>query len=80
MNHYKILFSQQALQDLNEAVLGVIYNKKGLGKRLIADIKSIVSSIKQNPHFASVKIENIRTAACKPFLMQFIMILMKQII
>ncbi len=34
---------------------------------MIADVKSGVSFIKQNPHFASVKFQNIRTAACKTF-------------
>ncbi len=57
MKRYKVLFSQQALQDLNEARTWYNSQQKGLGKKLIADVKSIVSSIKQNPHFAAVKVE-----------------------
>ena len=41
--------------------------QKGLGKRLITDIKDVITSIKDNPYFASVKFESIRTAACKTF-------------
>lgn len=67
MKRYKVLFSAKALQDLNEARSWYNLQQKGLGKRLIEDVKSIVSSIKQNPRFASVKFETIRTAACKTF-------------
>lgn len=49
MKHYKVIFSQQALKDLNEANVWYNLQQKGLGKRLIADVKSGVSFIKQNP-------------------------------
>ena len=48
-------------------VPGIIYNKRGLGTRLIADVKNVIASIKQNPYFASVKFDNTRTAVCKTF-------------
>ena len=41
--------------------------QKGLGKRFIEDVRKTVTSIKSNPYFASVKFENIRTAACETF-------------
>lgn len=64
---FKILFSPSALADLKEANSWYNLQQKGLGKKLVSDVKSIVSSIKQNPYFASVKFGNIRTAACKNF-------------
>lgn len=41
--------------------------QKGLGKRFTDDVRKTVSSIKSNPYFASVKFENISTAACETF-------------
>ncbi|MEP6512421.1 MAG: hypothetical protein ABJA79_01035 [Parafilimonas sp.] len=38
-----------------------------MGKRLINDVKETTSAIARNPHYASVKFENIRTASCKIF-------------
>ena len=34
---------------------------------MIIDVKTVITAIKGNPYFASVKFENIRTAACKTF-------------
>lgn len=67
MKRYKLFFSQKALLDLDEARSWYNWQQKGLGKRLITDIKNGISSIKQNPYFASVKFANIRTAPCKTF-------------
>ena len=69
MKRYKLLFFPKALSDLEEARswYNLHLQQKGLGKRLITDVKSVISSIKQNPYFASVKFENLRTAACKTF-------------
>ncbi len=67
MKGYKLLFSIKALHDLQEARTWYNLQQKGLGKRLIADVKNVIASIKQNPYFASVKFDNIRTAACKTF-------------
>lgn len=41
--------------------------QKGLGKKFTEDVKKTVASIKSNPYFASVKFENVRTAACEVF-------------
>jgi plasmid stabilization system protein ParE len=65
--HFTIIFSREALRDLEEARSWYNLQQKGLGKRLIADVKSIIAAIKQNPYFASVKFANIRTAACNTF-------------
>ena len=65
--HFTIIFSREALRDLEEARSWYNLQQKGLGKRLIADVKNVVAAIKQNPYFASVKFENIRTAACNTF-------------
>ncbi len=67
MKSYKAVFSINALQDINEARSWYNLQQKGLGKRLVADAKNKIASIKQNPYFASVKFNNIRTAACKTF-------------
>ena len=65
--HYQLLFSPRALADIEEARLWYNLQQKGLGKRLISDVKNLIASIKQNPYFASIKFENVRTAACKTF-------------
>ena len=67
MKGYQLLFSSAALKDLEEARLWYNLQRKGLGKRLITDVKIVIASIKQNPYFASVKFANVRTSACKTF-------------
>lgn len=48
-------------------VCGIICSKRAWGKRLIADVKNVIVSIKRNPYFASVKFAHIRIVACKTF-------------
>ncbi len=67
MKKYKVVFSTAALNDMKEARKWYNLQQKGLGKRLTEDVKTISSSISRNPFFASVKYDNIRTAACKKF-------------
>ena len=67
MSNYKIVFSSHALKDMKEAKQWYNAQQKGLGNRLVQDVKTVVEAIKQNPEFASIKFENIRTAACKTF-------------
>ena len=67
MTAHKIVYSSGALLDLREARLWYNLQQKELGKRFVNDVKKTVASIKLNPHFASVKFNNIRTAACKAF-------------
>jgi hypothetical protein len=65
--NYRLLFSPKALADIEEGRIWYNLQQKGLGNRLIAEVKNVITSIKRNPYFASVKFENIRTAACKTF-------------
>ena len=67
MNKFKIHFSQGALIDMREARTWYNLQQKGLGKRFVEDVRVTVTTIKSNPYFASVKFENIRTAACRAF-------------
>ena len=67
MCKHKILFSPDALLDMREARTWYNFQQKGLGNRFIDDVRKTVASIKSNPYFASVKFENIRTAACTTF-------------
>ena len=64
---YKIIFSAEAMMDLKDAEFWYETQQKGLGKRLVADVKSVVNKISNNPHFASIRFENIRTPFCKIF-------------
>jgi hypothetical protein len=67
MKQYKVLFSPAALNDLKEAKHWYNTQQKGLGLRLLKDVKEATPAIKLNPYHASVKFENIRTTACKIF-------------
>ncbi len=67
MKKYKVLFSSAALNDLKDAKAWYNSQQRGLGKRLIKDVKETTSAIALNPHYASIKFENIRTASCKIF-------------
>ncbi|MGI8636288.1 MAG: type II toxin-antitoxin system RelE/ParE family toxin [Segetibacter sp.] len=65
--NYELLFSPKALADIEEARVWYNLQQRGLGKRLILDVKNVIAFIKRNPYFASVKFESIRTAACNTF-------------
>ena len=67
MRSFQLIFSSNAFYDLKEAHSWYDLQQKGLGKKLITDVKNVIASIKSNPYFASVKFANIRTAACKNF-------------
>ena len=67
MDRYKRLFSGGALLDMRDAHTWYNLQQKGLGNKFIDDVRKTVASIKSNPYFASVKFENIRTAACITF-------------
>ncbi len=67
MNKHRIHFSPEALLDMREARTWYTQQQKGLGKRFVEDVRKTIVSIKSNPHFASAKFENIRTAACDTF-------------
>ena len=67
MTTHRIVYSPGALLDLREARTWYNLQQKGLGIRFIHDVKKTIASIRINPHFASVKFNNIRTAACNAF-------------
>ncbi|MFT4153242.1 hypothetical protein [Parafilimonas sp.] len=50
MKKYKILFSRGALNDLKEAKYWYNTQQKGLGKRLVNDVKEAASAIKRATH------------------------------
>ncbi len=64
---YIIVFSPGALKDMGHARLWYNQQQKGLGRKFVADVKEVIRRIKQNPYSASIKYENVRTAACKTF-------------
>lgn len=64
---YKIVFSPEALTDLKEAKKWYNEQQKGLGAKLVKDIRHTVGSIRANPQFSSVKYASIRIAYCKVF-------------
>jgi hypothetical protein len=64
---YQLFFSSKAIVDLKEARLWYNLQQKGLGKKMITDVKNVIASIKRNTYFTSVKFANIRTATCKTF-------------
>jgi Txe/YoeB family toxin of Txe-Axe toxin-antitoxin module len=66
-DEYKIVFSAEALLDLKEAKFWYEHQNKGLGKKLVNDVKMLINKISANPYFASVRFENIRTPFCKIF-------------
>ena len=66
-SNYKIVFSAAALRDIKEAAAWYNEQQKGLGKRFREEVKTVIAAILQNPFFASIKYESIRTAACKIF-------------
>lgn len=67
MKKFEILFSPDALRDIEEAV--DYYNElsPGLGNRFITDFNQAYKSIALNPCFASVKYREVRCAAFKKF-------------
>lgn len=60
VKRYKLIFSPEALCDIQEARNWYDLQQKGLGKKLIA-------AINENPYHASIQFEHIRTVACKTF-------------
>jgi plasmid stabilization system protein ParE len=67
MKRYKVIYSPHALNDLEDTVR--YYNKlqKGLGKRFAGQLQLVLKSIKNNPHFASVRYEDVRCAQVPKF-------------
>lgn len=73
MNGYNVVFSERALNDIEEAI--GYYNSKqpDLGKKFALEIQSTLSSIKLNPFYTSVRYNDVRCAAVSvfPFLVHY---------
>ena len=67
VKRYKLIFSPEALSDMQEARNWYNLQQKGLGKKLITAIKKVTMAINGNPYHASIQFEHIRTVACKTF-------------
>ena len=67
MSKHSLLFSPGALLDMRDARTWYNLQQKGLGKRFVDDVRRTVTLIQANPYFASIKFENVRTAACETF-------------
>lgn len=67
MKRFEVLFSPQALTDIEEAV--DYYNKisLGLGNRFLTEFERTYKAISLNPFFASVKYGQVRCAAFNKF-------------
>lgn len=64
---YKIIFSPEALSDLQEARKWYNQQQKELGKKLVADIQQTTKFIRKNPFYASSKYASFRVAYCNSF-------------
>jgi hypothetical protein len=73
MRKYKMVFSPLAIIDIVQAVSYYKEKQKGLGKRFATQIQFALATIKLNPHFTSIRYENIRCAQVSgfPFLIHF---------
>ena len=59
---YKLKFTPEAAQELQEAINYYNDQKAGLGKRLYEDIKSQVTLISINPFLKSIRYDDVRFA------------------
>ena len=73
MKTLSVIFSPDALDDIEEATLYYEQVKSNLGKRFISQLQATLNSIKRNPYFASVRYDDIRCAQIKkfPFLVHY---------
>jgi plasmid stabilization system protein ParE len=67
MKKYKVIYSPHALIDLEDAVYYYNEQQKGLGKRFAGQVQLTLKSIKNNPHFASFRYEDVRCAQVPKF-------------
>ena len=66
-NNYKLKFSRQFKEELQEAVNWYNLQKKGLGRELKAEVEKVVYDIVLNPTLASIKFDQVITVACGIF-------------
>lgn len=67
MKNYKIIFLPETLEDMATAIKWYEKQQKGLGNRLVSDVRLSILTIKQNPFIGSVKYKEIRTISCAKF-------------
>ena len=73
MTRYRIIFSENALIDIEEAVSYYDSQQKGLGKKFAARTQATLNSVKKNPFYSSVRYGEIRCAVVSvfPFLIHY---------
>lgn len=64
---YKVIFSPEALADLQDSIKWYNQQQKGLGKKLVVDVQQTTILIRNNPFYASLKYASFRVAYCKSF-------------
>lgn len=67
MKKYKVIFSSHALNDIEDAVSYYNGQQKGFGKKFAAQVQMALKSVKNNPHFASVRYDDVRCAMVPKF-------------
>ncbi len=67
MKKYKVIFSENALADIEDGVFYYNEQRKGLGKRFAIAVQATLNSIRKNPFFAGVRYDDIRCAAVGVF-------------
>jgi ParE toxin of type II toxin-antitoxin system, parDE len=67
MKSFTVIFSPDAIDDVEQTV--DYYEKKqpGLGKRFATQLQLTLNAVKRNPFFASVRYNDIRCAGIKKF-------------
>ncbi len=55
MKHFKVIFSPNALTDIEKATDYYNEQKAGLGKRFAQQVQSTLKTIKGNPYFSSIR-------------------------
>ena len=73
MKKYKVIFSPNALKDIEEAVIYYNGQQKNLGKKFAREVQSTLKSIKDNPFYSSIRYDDIRCAVVSvfPFLIHY---------
>ena len=73
MKKYKIVFSENALRDIEETVIYYNEQQKNLGKKFAIEVQSTLNSIKRNPFYSSIRYNDIRCAFVNifPFLVHY---------
>ncbi len=67
MKNFKVILLSEALNDMEASSKWYDEQQNGLGKRFVADVRSSISEIRQNPFIGSVKYMEIRTISCSKF-------------